>query len=267
MTVEVDGRTIAYRRAGRGTPMLLLHGGWSDSRDWRPQLEALAANFDVVAWDAPGCGGSSDPPHDFGMAGYADAVAGFVDVLALDRAHVVGLSFGGGLAIAVHDRHPRLARSLVLAGAYAGWAGSLPADEVAARLERMLSEIDRPAAEWAASYLPGFFAGQVPRFVVDEVLEVMLDTRPSGLRPMLEAFAAADLRHVLPRIDVPTLVLWGELDARSPLTIAEVIRDAVPRAELVVIPRVGHMTNLEAPEAFNAAVRRFCGSVRSEPAR
>ena len=56
-TVDVDGRTVAYRRTGEGPPLLLLHGGWGDSRDWRPQLTGLADEFTVVAWDAPGCGG------------------------------------------------------------------------------------------------------------------------------------------------------------------------------------------------------------------
>lgn len=143
-TVEVDGVTIAYRRAGTGPPLLLLHGGWSDSREWRLQFGGLADEFDIVAWDAPGCGGSSDPPAGFAMSNYADAVAGVIDALDLDRPHVLGLSFGAGLALAVYERHHGLVRSLVLASAYAGWAGSLPAEEIAARLERMRTEIHLP---------------------------------------------------------------------------------------------------------------------------
>lgn len=91
----LDGRTITYRRAGSGPPVLFLHGGWSDSRYWHPQFDGLSGEFDVVAWDAPGCGGSWDPPEDFGMAGYADAAAGLVDALGLEQPHIVGLSFRG----------------------------------------------------------------------------------------------------------------------------------------------------------------------------
>lgn len=131
----------------------------------------------------------------------------------------------------------------------------------------MRAETDRPSEEWAASYLTGFFAGPVPGDVVDEVVEMMCDARPTGIRPMLEAFAAADLRHVLPTIEVPTLLLWGELDARSPLSIAEAMQTAVPSSELIVLPDVGHMTNLEAPEAFNDEVRRFFRSVRRRSPR
>jgi pimeloyl-ACP methyl ester carboxylesterase len=82
----------------------------------------------VVAWDAPGAGRSSDPPEGFGLDGYADCLAGFVDRLDLGRPHVLGLSFGGILALALYGRHPAVTRSPVLASAYAGWGGSLPAE-------------------------------------------------------------------------------------------------------------------------------------------
>ena len=68
----------------------------------------------------------------------------------------------------------------------------------------------------------------------------------------------ADQRDVLPTIDVPTLLLWGELDVRSPLTVARQFADAIPHAELVVIPGAGHASNLERPGEFNDAVRVFC---------
>lgn len=256
-TVEVDGATIAYRRAGTGPPVLLLHGGWSDSREWRLQFEGLADEFDVVAWDAPGCGGSSDPPAGFALSDYANAVAGLVDALRLDRPQVLGLSFGGGLALAVYERHRGLVRSLVLASAYAGWAGSLSAEEIAARLERMRREIHVPPEQWVRSYLPTFFASPMPQAIVDEVVEVMCEARPAGIAAMIEAFATADLRPVLPTIDVPTLLLYGEADIRSPLPVAEALHAGIRGSELMVIPEVGHCTNYEAADTFNTTVRRF----------
>jgi pimeloyl-ACP methyl ester carboxylesterase len=259
--IDVGGRTIAYRRSGRGPSVVLLHGGLSDSREWRLQTDALASEFDVVAWDAPGCGGSPDPPADFGMAGYADAVAGLVRGLGLDRPHLVGISFGGGLAIAVYERHRELVRSLVLASAYAGWAGSLPPDEISARFARTLTEIEQPPDQWIASYLPSFFAGPVPPQVREEVIATMRDVRPSGTRPMIEAFASVDLRHVLATIDVPTLLLHGEADVRAPRAVADALHAAIPGAELVTLPGMGHSINLEAPDEFNAEVRHFLRTI------
>jgi pimeloyl-ACP methyl ester carboxylesterase len=259
--VDVDGRLIAYRRAGTGPPLVLLHGGWSDSRAWRPQLRELSDAFDVIAWDAPGCGGSDDPVTPMTIADYADAVAGLLGALGVERPHVCGLSFGGGLAIAVYGRHPDAVRSLVLAGAYAGWKGSLPAAEVEARLRRARAEVARPPAEWTDGYLPGFFSGTAPPEAIELVRTMMREVRPVGLLAMLIAFAEADLTAVLPTIAVPTLMVHGALDTRAPLPVAEALHAAVPQSELVLLPGVGHEVNIAAPAQFNAEVRRFLGRV------
>jgi pimeloyl-ACP methyl ester carboxylesterase len=255
--IEVGGRKIAYRRAGGGHPLVLLHGAWSDGREWRPQLAGLSDEFDVIAWDAPGCGGSDDPPAAMGMADYADAVADLIAALDLRRVHLCGLSFGGGLALAVCQRHPHLVRSLVLASAYAGWRGSLPPEEVEARLARARGELDHPPAEWIDSYLPGFFARPVPPETLDRVRSIMLEVRSAGTRPMLAAFAEADLRPVLATITVPALLIYGAADVRAPRSVAAALHSAIPNSELVLLPEVGHACNLEAPAAFNAEMRRF----------
>lgn len=85
-TIDVDGLGIAYERAGAGPPLVLVHGYVGDGpTTWRHQVEGLCDEFTVVAWDAPGAGGSSDPPESFGMAGYADCLAGFVEELGLEN--------------------------------------------------------------------------------------------------------------------------------------------------------------------------------------
>jgi pimeloyl-ACP methyl ester carboxylesterase len=255
--ITVDGRTVAYRRAGSGAPLVLLHGGWSDSRAWTPQLAALSSDFDVIAWDTPGCGGSDDLPDGVTLGEFADAVAGLITALGVRPAHLCGISFGGGLALAVYQRHPELVRSLVLVGAYAGWKGSLPPAEVAARLKRAQAELRRPPRDWMDGYLPGFFAGPAPEDALAIIRTMMSEVRPTGLLRMLTAFADADLTDVLPTVAVPTLVLSGELDVRSPLTVAEALHASIPGSQLSVLPGVGHYVNLEAPELFDAELRRF----------
>jgi pimeloyl-ACP methyl ester carboxylesterase len=259
--VEVRGRGVAYHRAGAGPPLLLLHGGWSDGREWRPQLESLSDEFDVIAWDAPGCGASDDPPDDADIADYAAAVAGLVSALALDRVHLCGLSFGGGLALAVYRHHPRIVRSLVLASAYAGWKGSLPPEEVEDRIRRLRSQLDQPPAEGIDDHLPGFFARPMAPEVLALVRSIMLDVRRAGTEAMLTAFGDADLRDVLPTVAVPTLVLHGGADVRAPRPVADALHAAIPDARLAVLPGVGHVVNLEAPEDFDAVVRRFLREV------
>jgi pimeloyl-ACP methyl ester carboxylesterase len=262
--IDVDGRTIAFEKAGSGPPLVLLHGGISDSRSWRPQIEALSDAYTVVAWDAPGCGQSADPPESFRLPEYADTLARFVEAVGLDRPHVLGLSFGGGLALELYRRHPHVPRTLILASAYAGWAGSLPPEEVAERLERALRETRAPPKTWAAAYLPSFFGPAVSEAVLDETLAMIEDARPAGTIPMLKGFAEADLRDVLPRIAVPTLLLYGDADVRSPLQVAEALHREIPGSELVVLSGVGHCAQMEAPERFNAEVRRFLTAVDPE---
>ncbi len=256
-TTVVDGLRIAYRRAGTGPTLLLLHGILQDSRAWRRQFDGLSDGFTVVAWDAPGCGRSDDPPESFRLPDYADCVAGFVRGLGLDRPHVLGVSLGATLALEVYRRHPSMPRSLVLSAGYAGWAGSLPADVVAERLERGLRESDRPPGEVIPGWIPGLFTDAAPQDVIEETVAMMSDFRPVGYRTMARGMAEADLRDVLPRINVPTLVLNGDVDRRSPLSVAEELHARIPGSSLLVLDGLGHLSNAEAPERCNAAVRGF----------
>jgi pimeloyl-ACP methyl ester carboxylesterase len=263
--VQTHIGTVAYRRAGAGAPLVLLHGGLSDGRSWTPQLESLAHEYDVIAWDAPGCGGSADPTADLRLANYADAVAALVRALGVGPVHLAGHSFGAGLAIDVYGRHRQLVRSLVLSGAYAGWRGSLPPAEVEARLSRALAELDRPPAEWVDSYLAGFFSHSVPLEVVEAARTMMLDVRPAGALSMLTTFANADLRGVLPTIAVPTLLIYGAEDVRAPRGVAEALHAAIRGSRLILVPAAGHDVSLEAPKEYDAAVRAFLRMV-DEPA-
>lgn len=254
----MSGLRITYRRAGSGDPLVLLHGGFGfDSRSWSPQLDNLDDEFDVVAWDAPGCGGSDDPPETFSMEDYADSLAGFVRALGLARPHILGLSFGGALALALYAQHPTLPRSLILSGAYAGWAGSLPADEVQRRVQRISEEVTHSPDEWLPKYLPGMLTENAPREMAAQTLALMSDIHPRASLTMLRAMANTDLRGVLSHIDVPTLVLHGELDARSPLAVGRELHKKIPASQLVILPGAGHLSNVEAADAFNLEVRTF----------
>jgi pimeloyl-ACP methyl ester carboxylesterase len=261
--VQVGSLSIAFQRSGEGAPLLLLHGGASDSREWRRQLAGLSDDFTVVAWDAPGCGCSSDPPDGFLMPDYADCLAAFIDAVGLARPHVAGLSFGGALALELYRRHPEVPRTLVLASAYTGWAGSLPAEEVAARLEAVTQETHLPGPQYASRWLQTLFTADAPTRLVEELGMIIADFHPEGARAMARAMAAADLRDVLPRIDIPTLLLYGEADVRSPLTVAEEIHTRTRTSKLVVLPRAGHQLNMEAADRFNSVVRDFLH--RQEP--
>jgi pimeloyl-ACP methyl ester carboxylesterase len=255
--IDVAGIRIAYERAGDGPPLVLLHGYVGDgAATWRPQIEALSDEFTVVVWDAPGAGRSSDPPESLGMAGYADCLAGFINALRLEKPHVAGLSFGGALALELYRRHPAIPRTLILASAYAGWAGSLPVDVAEQRLQQALALADLSPDEFAGVLLPTMFAEGAPQESADAFEASMRAFHPSGFRAMARA-AAEDLRDVLARITVPTLLVYGAKDVRAPLAVAEKLHEAISGSKLIVLPNAGHICNIEAPDEFNRAVRTF----------
>ena len=164
---------------------------------------------------------------------------------------------GAVLALALYEQRPDLPGSLVLASAYAGWAGSLPPQEVQRRLEQAMRDLEAPPAQILTAWLPTLLTPTAPREVVDLLAEMMRDSHTAGVRVALNALGPADLRHVLGTIAVPTLVLYGDADQRSPVSVGQELQARIPGSTLVVIPGAPHLANLEQPQAFNQAVRTF----------
>lgn len=261
--VRVDGLDVAYRRCGSGPPLVLVHGAAEDGRSWEPQLAGLSDEFTVVAWDEPGAGGSSDLPAGFGLADYTAALAAVIEAMGPGPAHVAGLSWGGTLVQELYRRRPDLVATLILVDTYAGWKGSLPEEEVRSRVAGVQRMLAAPPDAFDPT-LPGLFAGEPPAEFLPLLEQIAAAVRPASLRTQLDLMAGIDCRDLLPHIAVPTLLIWGESDARSPLRVAHEFERAIPDARLVVLPGAGHVSNLDRPEPFNAAVREFC---RAHPPR
>jgi len=235
---------------------MFVHGGAEDSRAWTPQLEALADEFTVLAWDEPGAGGSADVPDGFGLADYADCLADLIDALGASPTSLVGLSWGTTVILELYRRHPGVVRSMVLADGYAGWLGSLGAAEADARLAALHAELAKPDEVFDPT-LPGLFAGDPPARFVPLMQAMAADVRRPSMLTALTAMAQADLSEVLPTVEVPTQLIWGALDARSPVSVAREFERRIPGARLALIQGCGHVSNLEAPGPFNDLVRAF----------
>jgi pimeloyl-ACP methyl ester carboxylesterase len=259
--VDIAGISVAYRRAGTGPPIVLLHGAYQDSRFWSRQLDGLDDEFSLIAWDAPGFGLSDDPPASFTADDYGDCLAEFISALSLHRPIVLGLSFGSVLALALYWRRPDTVGSLVLASAYAGWGGSLPADEVLRRLQQVTRELELPPEQILPAWVPTLLNPTAPEQLVEEVWAMMRDFHASGMRVALHALGAADLRPVLATITVPTLLLYGDADVRSPISVGRDLHANIPGSTLEILPGAPHLASLEHPDKFNDAVRRFARQV------
>jgi len=197
----------------------------------------------------------------FRLGDYADALAGFIAALGLERPHILGHSFGGALLLELYRRHPAVPATLILVASTAGWAGSLPRAEIERRLRFALEVADRLPGEFEPTSMRGVFSKVMSPKTVDGLVAIMSEIRPVATRAMAHALAEADLRDVLTTIAVPTLLVYGEADERTPLSVAEELGDDIPGSRLVVMPGLGHECYLEAPEGFNAELRRFLRSV------
>jgi pimeloyl-ACP methyl ester carboxylesterase len=191
------------------------------------------------------------------MGDFADCLISFLELVGVDRTHVVGHSWGSTLALELYRRRPSIVRSLVLVGAYAGWAGSLPPDEVTQRLEFARRVADLGPRAFDPTSLPGLFSDAMSDETAKDLAAVMSEIHPAGTRTMADALAEADLREMLGQIAVPTLLIYGDADERSPLHVAHELHRSIIGSTLTVLPGLGHECYLESPAIFEEELRKF----------
>ncbi|GAA1069025.1 alpha/beta fold hydrolase [Kitasatospora nipponensis] len=236
------------------TPLVLLHAFPLTSAMWRGQLDGSLAGARVLAPDLRGFDGSPPPPGVPSLEHWVDDLARLLDAAGLERAVVGGLSMGGYLALAFARRHPDRLAGLLLADTKAS------ADTEAARAnrERIASavlarrSVALLAEERMEDTLLGPDAG--PRLLA-EVRGMVAAADPRAVAWAQRAMAArGESFQVLAGLRVPVAVVVGERDAITPVTDDEAMVAALPAAELTVVAAAGHLSALEAPAAFNAAV-------------
>jgi pimeloyl-ACP methyl ester carboxylesterase len=248
---------ITYRESGRpdAPALVLLHGIGSTSAAWRLQYETLGEHFRVVAWDAPGYGGSKPLAGDAPSAeAYAQALAGLLDALGIREAFIGTSSWGTPTAVVFARLFPQRVRALVLGGPTAGW-GWLPKEErerrLAARIKRVRTIGMKTMREDDATELvaPG---------TREEVLQWLRGAEGlhvDGYVQAMHMLAAVDVAREATAVACPARVVAGELDKRTPPDAnAKRIAEALRNSRLIMIPSCGHLPHLEHPEQFNAAV-------------
>lgn len=232
---SASGLPVVSEDLGAGPPVILLHGLAGSSRWWSRNTAALAGSFRVIAIDLPGFGASPG-----GGRLDLDAVVGqlvaTMDRLGLHRASVVGHSMGGLIAAGLAAEHPERVDRLVLVD-----AAFLSLDRSASR------SLTGPAVtlRWTAPSL-------LPVLIADG-----LRAGPGRLMDAAIQLVQADWRTKLPRIEAPTLVIWGEHDEICPLTIGRGIVAAVPGSRLVIVEGAAHNPMWERSEVFDRAVLDF----------
>lgn len=256
--IEAGGRRIAYREAGSGPVVLFLHGIGSGSATYDWQLEGLSAGWRVIAWDAPGYGGS-DPLPDAtpDVADYAASVAALLDALDIDRAHVIGHSMGALIAAAFSARHADRVGSLVLTDPTAGYANA-PDEIRVGRLAARIDAIERLGpAGMAESRAGEVLSPDASPEALARVRAVMSGLHPAGYAQAARMLHGSDIFADTSAIAAPTLVMCGSEDKVTPEELCRRIAAAIDAAAYRTLPGVGHASNVENPAQFNAFVSEF----------
>lgn len=250
---------LTFDETGSGLPVVLIHGFPLCRQMWQPQIEALApAGCRVVAPDLPGFGASPPLAGTVSMGKYADAVIGLLDRLGIGQAVIGGMSMGGYVLLNLAERYPqRLLAALYLVTRAA-------ADDAAGKVRRgdlagAVRDGDRevvPEAFERLLFAPGV-AQNRPELIA-EVRRWMDAASPAGVVGGLLAMRnRKDYVKLLPKLQIPALVIGAGQDLAIPPMHAETLAAGLPGAELHIIPEAGHMANLEQPAAFNRILLEF----------
>src|SRR3989442_2902850 len=277
---RIHGHDVAYRIAGEGPVLLLVHGIAGSSATWSRVIPALAEQHTVVAPDLLGHGESAKPRGDYSLGAYASGIRDLLAVLGHERATIVGHSLGGGVAMQFAYQFPQICERLVLVAS--GGLGkevnpflravSLPGSEylLPLVLHRSLHDALGTVGGWFGRL--GLRGGEIAQEVwrsytaLTEVRGQMafVHTIRSVIDVRGQRVSARDRLYLA--ADVPTLIVWGGRDRIIPVSHAQITHDLIPGSRLVVIDDAGHFLPVEQPAAFLEALENFLATTEPAPA-
>lgn len=257
MKTKVNGIEINYRISGEKGPWVVFSHSLACNLDmWDEQVDALADTYRILCFDTRGHGGSSAPKGAYALEQLADDVKGLLAALHVEQPHFVGLSMGGMIGMTFALRHAGVFRSLVLCDTASRFPPEVkPVWEERIRLatgQGMEPLVEPTLTRW---FTEPFRAARPD--MLQRVGEMIRATPPEGYAGCCHAIPKIDLLDLLGAISCPVQIIVGEQDAGTPVAMSEAMHRAIPGSELVVIPNASHLSNLEQPDAFNAALTRF----------
>jgi len=256
--LKASGGELSYLVGGKGPPVLFLHAFPLESLMWEEQAKALEAHHRLILLDDRGFGHS--PPGDglLTMERIADDAVALLDHLGVSKAALVGLSMGGYAAFAMVRRHLDRISALVLADTRAEPDSPEGRKSRSELSERVRFQGSSAAADQFLPKLLGETSHKERAPLVSRVREMILRASPQGIRDALAGLASrADSNPTLRQIRVPTLLVCGAEDLITPPADSERMRQGIHESTLAIVPRAGHLSNMENPSAFNEALGEF----------
>lgn len=254
---------IAMDVMGEGPLLVLLHGIGGNRLNWQFQLPAFADDFTVAAWDARGYGLSDDYDGDLDFSDFSHDLARLLGHFGAAKAHLCGLSMGGRIAQDFFALYPERVATLVLCDTFAGDDASDPRSGRSQTIEEFVQSRIQPfldgadPAELARSRGGRLMAPTASAATRELAIEASSQLHVDSYIKTVRASAAFSRVDNLVNIDVPTLLLFGDVDPLTPPSVGAYMQERIAGSQLVIIENAGHMTNLEQPDAFNSAVLAF----------
>ena len=263
-TITANGIEMYYEQYGSGEPLVLIMGWGGNAATWRSQIPGLAQRFQLTVFDNRGVGRTSAPDAPFSTAEMAEDVAGLMDGLGIERAHVLGISLGGMVAQELAIATPERVGALVLGCTTPGGSRSAGVDRLRGDIAQFRETFadQGPDLEWFSDFLKRLWTDEAllrsESALQDFVLSIIrFPPAPHGLRRQAEAVHAHDTLDRLADIGAPTLVITGDEDGLIDPENSAILADAIPEAELCVFPRLRHAFHLERPDLVNPVIIDF----------
>lgn len=247
--IDANGERLAYRRAGQGEPLVLIHSLGTNAQLWDEQIARWSRRFDVIAVSARGHGGSTNR-GGVTMAALAEDLRAVLGQLGVARANFVGLSMGGLICARLHALAPALMGRLVISGSFVTLGA--PGLQRVRDLEQRLPALGM--ARYGEVYAAETLLPSTPRRYHDALAGWIAATDQAAYLQTARSIFGEDVGPCMGAMRLPVRVLVGAQDQRTPVAHARHIAETIPGATLEIIDGAGHLANLDAADRFCAAV-------------
>jgi pimeloyl-ACP methyl ester carboxylesterase len=262
--ISIDGRRVAYRDEGHGSPIVFLHGLGGNSASWQPQFAAFSNSHRVVAWDMPGFGGSELPVTPAGRTrDFSNLMRRFIAALGIGHAIGVGTSFGTVILADLAQSNPGLISAMVFACGVTGMGARDPAERARLRAARGAELESLGQRKFAEMRNSTYVAKGMPAALVAQVIDLAGSAQTEGYMQAYGALTESNIFDSLAGLDMPALVIAGADDPIARAGDCERVARALSQAEYRCISNSGHYVNLEQAEIFNRLAGDFLDRTRS----
>jgi len=275
--LEVEDGRLFYKIQGEGDPLVLIHGAWTSHQWWQWQVPALSRRYRVVSLDVRGHGKSSPLKGPYSVDGFLKDLDTLLREEEIDQTALVGWSLGGMISIAYGLKHPSEVKALVLIATRGHRNPKIKRSIILKYLQARLSlltdftaprKYDRAAErfpgrgrDWPEGEVRRMLAPTAPKEVHDWVIADLRQNPNKNYFEVAKSFWNWEAGEALKRIQIPTLIMVGDQDTRTPPRFSRLLHDKIPHSKLIIVENAGHCLPLERPDRVTAEIMDFLKSL------